>query len=909
MKKNKILILIILLSIFYVEQVIAQCDFIDAKTGNHYVGECKTKTENNKVVRYPDGQGTQINSDGSSFVGIFSTGNRVSGTYYFDNAKRNGSRIENAVYENDNLKSGIYYFSSGAKYEGVFKNDKFEGENCAYYYKPSSDKISYVGDFSHGKFNGQGTLTYKNNTQDIGLWKDDVFLGAKIGTYQERDVLKKGDTIVTFNNRYLLSQQAIIEQGDEVYGFIPANSFLVEKDMTGKTLPIGYITANGTSANSTRLYGGVAQYAKNSTGHKFNEFICDKATYDKFINYCNWEICRMENTKNANTLSYAEYDEMIKNDRALNSRILNAKLSEILVQLFGDFTSDKLAKSFAGFDLNTSLQDWTIKTVWDEATQLQEITGVSGDCFSSMTSAISSLQKNPGLETATVADFMKSNSKEQDLYTTETYRTFKRFWVSALDVVGDCDKSGAIKKNILYHLLKNAPSGGEAIGLYAANVSIKFSIAPEFKQSLNAQIQKAQQKKQFLEGYKAQYSNLIEKNTTNCLEFTRVINKLRSECANPFGQIYQQEALSKMQKYVFGNDKIGVCNVLSKEELKPKINQPQTQLSIDPKEKNIIGYYGNIPVYKFNDSIIVGEKVYLLSLQPSQQAFSNKFTKFRGNIKMRYFIMYDGKTLPEEKDFLNKNIIGWIDYDYKNTYSFTQQKNDRIEGLNLFGSLYIGPNNPIYPSGKTIYTLPYQDQVDLAALEHDICYDKRGAAGASDAIFNTGVVECDLELVMSCFATLQIKVENNATQSAIDYIKYTLDWNDNLINDITDHEQVISPAKRAKYVAVFFLGTSSGKGWGLIFKNYVNYSETEFQKSNPDANLTNPVEKQADATLSKQTITYTAQTLLVSASDNLDRFRTEAGDTFIGTIKDGKIVEGTVYRNNEPVKTFIQKRR
>jgi hypothetical protein len=391
-----------------------------------------------------------------------------------------------------------------------------------------------------------------------------------IGTYQGEDVLKQGDTIFTVDNIYLLSQQPLIDNVSEIYAYIPVNSFLIEKDITGNILLIGYITT-GTPTSSTSLYGGVAQFARTSTGHKFTEFICDKDTYNKFLQYCDWEICRMENTANVNRWNYTEYDNMIKEDIALNERILNAKLSEILVQLVGDFTSDKLVKSFAGFDLNTSLQDWTMKTMWDEIAQLQKITGVSGDCFSSMTGMISSLEKesNPLLET-TLADFMKSKNKEQDLYTTETYRTFKRIWVSTLDAVGDCDKSGAIKKNILYHLLKNAPSAGEAIGLYAANVTIKFSIAPEFKQSLNNQIKKAQQKKQFLENYKAQYQNLIEKNEDNCFAYTKIINQLRSGCVNPFGAEHEQEELMRMQKYVFEDAKIEICNVLNTSELKNK---------------------------------------------------------------------------------------------------------------------------------------------------------------------------------------------------------------------------------------------------------------------------------------------------------------------------------------------------
>lgn len=432
-----------------------------------------------------------------------------------------------------------------------------------------------------------------------------------IGTYENQPVTKKGDTIfVQANNKkYLLSKQPLIGKGDGIYGFIPANAFIITNDLQGNEMPIGYITTTTEKSNST-LYGENERFAKSAVGCKFTEFICDRVTYDKFIRFCDWEICRMGNTTNVNRLNYAEYDNIIKEDIALNKRILNAKLSDILVQLVGDFTSDKLAESFVGFDLNTSLQDWTLKTMWNEADQLQKVTGVPGDCFSSMAGVISSFKKesNPVLEN-TLSDFMKSNSKEQDLYTTETYRAFKRIWVSALDAVGECDKSGSIKKNILYHLLKNAPSAGETIGLYAANVSIKFSIAPEFKRNIEELIESSRKKKQFIENYKKQYSNLVNQNADNCLAYTQIINQLRSEVFNPFGEPHEQEVLAKIKDYVFGEKEIPTCKILSIEELKPTTKNIQQKPSsnnnkitdnyiaialLDPNGANGLGHAGLI---------------------------------------------------------------------------------------------------------------------------------------------------------------------------------------------------------------------------------------------------------------------------------------------------------------------------
>ena len=41
----------------------------------------------------------------------------------------------------------------------------------------------YIGKFQNNKFNGQGVLTFKNGEKWEGKWKDDEFLGEKIGEY------------------------------------------------------------------------------------------------------------------------------------------------------------------------------------------------------------------------------------------------------------------------------------------------------------------------------------------------------------------------------------------------------------------------------------------------------------------------------------------------------------------------------------------------------------------------------------------------------------------------------------------------------------------------------------------------------------------------------------------------------
>lgn len=484
-----------------------------------------------------NGKGTFIYESGDIYVGAFNQGKRngygeytfKNGTIYKGNWKnnlkedKNGEYISKSIhytgsFRNDYIDgTGTVKFLSekrkGDSYTGNFVKNKRRG-NGEYYYDTSSDKVKYIGEFENDKFNGQGVLTFKNKEKWDGLWKEDVFQGTIIGTYNNNSVYKKGDTIVTYNNAYLLSKQTPLPKNgyDALLNEnVLQDGFYIEIDTKGKKQIIGYVTTTSQRSNSTSAEN--ERFAKSSLGHKFYE----------------------------------------------------------------------------------------------------------------------------------------------------------------------------------------------------------------------------------------------------------------------------------------------------KKEAKKVHGKP-------------IGKYNNEIVYQSNDSIIVADKIYRLILQPKQYAFSNKATKYSGNIKTRYFIMYDRETLPKNDDFRNESIIGWVDDDYKNTYTFTQRKGDRVEGLNLFGSIYIGPNNPTYPNGKIIYTLPAQDNVDAAALEHDKCYDSRGAAGEGDAIFNTEITDCDTELVMRCLATMQIHVENNATQSAIDMIKGQLEWGKiSSIKNLINHEQITDPIQRAKYVATFFLAASTGKGWGLIF--------------------------------------------------------------------------------------------
>jgi len=693
--------------------------------------------------------------------------------------------------------------------------------------------------------------------------KEDELPTIIIGEYEKKPVYKKGDTILVAanNKKYLLSKQSVMAADGYTYElglYISRGSFIIETDLHGRKEAIGYITTQTQMPNSSR-YGAIEEYAKMSVGHKFYELDCseEKQQYEKFKTYSKNQITRMDNTIKVFSKSYNDYEKIINDDIELNNRIVLSKLSDIAIQITSDLIDSKIESKIKGLgtnaktkdiadileeyhiNSNTSLQSYLTEKVTDIWIAPLKLTGEKNfelvqdvkNCASSIVlMAFNSMDDKDKVDykKISLAEFLKDKvrSKDHNLLETETARIIK----TTRDVIDGCIPSKlsyTLKKCWMYHALKNAPEAGEAIGISAANMTIKYSIKPETKKMFTDHISCCQQKKNLLLRLEQEYSRKISNNKEHCRGYFDAMRDLYERTKNPVEDNCISKELKNIHKVIFGDGKII--------EVKPIINEEKiTNFTSTEKasRQDIIGYYNeNIPVYFSNKVIFIENKEYLLGFQPWQYAFNNKFTKYKGNIKARFFIMYDGKSLPQDNDFRNENIIGWVDWDYKNTYTFTQRKGDRVEGVNLFGSIYIGPNNPTYPDGqRPIYTLPWQDNVDAAALEHDTCYAQKGAADLKDALLNIGVTDCDTELVMRCLATLQIHVEDNMTQNAIDLIKNKLDWSKssviNNITNLTDHEQITDPIQRAKYVATFFLAASSGKGWGLIF-NTINSIKKE----------------------------------------------------------------------------------
>jgi len=706
---------------------------------------------------------------------------------------------------------------------------------------------------------------------------------VNIGKYNGQNVCKKGDTIIVAanNKKYLLSRQSPLRNksanGDYYAvnginsGIITEDGWYLSKDLQGGDNVIGYITTTSRGNNST-IPGEMARFAQNAADCKFHEITCDKTIENKFKLFCEWQICKMTNSVNVFSLSYNDYEKIIDEDLKLNSKIAASKFAEIFIQVGADNLQnfgvlgkiEKAIKNNGGsaekilqilkehnVDVNTSLQDMLINEGVGiltapygdvEATRIAQQFATCNKTLAISFRNIVSGKNNETVGDKTVTEFVKDlvRSKDHNKMETEIAEKIKIYRDALFGVVDGClpnEVSVGLKKHWLYHALKNSPELGEAIGLVSANIVIKYSISKEYKEMLKNHIANCRNKKQFLEKYKNEYQTLFEKNQNSCLEYNKIINKLKSEVDSPFGDKNTQEILSLMKKYVFGNEKISKCDVLSANQLTNKPTMQQT-------------------------AQVTTENKYDLE---------NAIRAKRGN-KTRYYILENNK------------CIGWVD---KENGKETFHKNEGyIEGLNYFGSIYIGNKNPLNPNGTPNFDLPSQDEIDEAAKEHDKCYGRNGLEGV-DGVFltNTGL-HCEHDLASACLNYLNIV--DLATFNAT-YLK---------IPTSNPFYEKRNTKDRAVLVLTLFAAVSVGKAAANITSDVINsdamktLGETEIKKYDL-LNLRD----------GKQTVTYTNPTTLISTSG--EKFEAKEGDYFVGTFKDGKIVSGKIYDKSGKVKYTI----
>jgi hypothetical protein len=573
-----------------------------------------------------NGNGTYVFDNGDKYSGSFSSGkpnghgryDYTNANAYYDGLWKNGQREDN----------NALYVSESYKYEGGYKNDIQNGKASIMFTKGNRAGDSFVGEIvdnkfrkgtytysqqhsnrkqydgeytsNNNKFNGYGVLTYKNSSTDRGLWKDDVFLGEEIGRYENKPVYKKSDSIIVNanNKKYLLSKQTLMGSGDEVYGFIPANAFIIAKDIQGGEMPIGYITTTTEKPNST-LYGENERFAESAVECKFTELICDKATYDKFIRFCDWQICKMINSANNFMIISNDLESKKEEYAELYAIIASQKGKDIAVNITmdaGDFLwNNKYAKKLkAGsvgsilgqnVSMNTSANEYASLLITDALTYplSSDELKIGGFSFKDIKDCI--LQSNiinVKEGNLTLGELMKDGYRteqtkkiEKELET-EVAKYFKQ----GRDVIDKCIPTDLKFKSkqvyLFYAVGKNLVEYGEMLGFMAASIKLTF-FDNGSKKEYDVFIDNCRKKKVLLEEYKAKYYNLIEKNKNDCLEYTKAINQLRSEVFNPFGDKNNQEILTLMQDYVFGIKEIPKCKVLSFEELRPIIKNTQLQ--------------------------------------------------------------------------------------------------------------------------------------------------------------------------------------------------------------------------------------------------------------------------------------------------------------------------------------------
>jgi hypothetical protein len=238
-----------------------------------------------------------------------------------------------------------------------------------------------------------------------------------------------------------------------------------------------------------------------------------------------------------------------------------------------------------------------------------------------------------------------------------------------------------------------------------------------------------------LKQLKNKYVGLIETNKESCLGYMKNMNDLRYQCENPTRYDYEKEVFTDMHKYVLGNEKVSQCNILNVSELKHTVNQPQQKVNTPKNDKIKIGEYGGADVMKYVSN---PNKIFVSALNKEfdlqqQPRVTNEAIHSEGSIQdrlktVRYYILND-----KEMDNKEKECIGWVN-DINQTVGLQENRKTNfysnegiIKGFNLFGSIYIGSNNPTDADGNSNFDLPAQDPIDEAAKQHDNCYDMKGA--------------------------------------------------------------------------------------------------------------------------------------------------------------------------------------
>lgn len=215
-------------------------------------------------------------------------------------------------------------------------------------------------------------------------------------------------------------------------------------------------------------------------------------------------------------------------------------------------------------------------------------------------------------------------------------------------------------------------------------------------------------------------------------------------------------------------------------------------LSVDPLTREYPWYTpyqfaGNKPVWAL-DRDGLEELIYLYRYDQSRN-----ISRYISSVDTRPAKDRDRKPLTIQYRYLDAdNHLLNIRRDYKGNYvTGSNEIMDFYDG-NLFGSIYIGPNNPSTEMGKPDYRREPQDVVDAAALVHDQMYDVEQAKGVSGALFDTKVLPADNALITSARMAISMYLTN-------------------VVDPFTGKETSFDTYVRAEAVLKAFTLTTSGK--------------------------------------------------------------------------------------------------
>ena len=152
---------------------------------------------------------------------------------------------------------------------------------------------TYSGDFSNGKFNGQGKYTYKSGASYEGSYKNHQSSGKGEYTYSQKS-------------------DKLNYAGDFSQGKYNGQGVLTYK--------------NGEKQDG--------EWINDVFQGKIEE--CDKTIYDRFLRFCEYEICRMENSVNNYMIISNELERNREEYAELYAIIASQKAKDIVINLTGD---------------------------------------------------------------------------------------------------------------------------------------------------------------------------------------------------------------------------------------------------------------------------------------------------------------------------------------------------------------------------------------------------------------------------------------------------------------------------------------------------------------------------------------------------------------------------------------------